>query len=434
MLNILIISDEAKNIASLFKAAGFSSDAQNPSKQNSASESTPPKAEAYDIAFLDLDTENWQQRLLEARHTMPVIAFALPDLKRAIEAMKLGASDFLEKPLTGDALSLVIEKHKKQILNHKYGFDEIIGMSRPMQDVFGLIKKAAASESNVLITGESGTGKELIARAIHRWSPRSEKSFLTINCSAIPDTLLESELFGFEKGAFTGAQYLKKGLLEQADGGTVFFDEIGDVSPLFQTKVLRVLQEGEIMRIGGMRQIKVDVRYIVATNVDLKAACQRNTFREDLFYRLNVINIHLPPLRDRIEDVPLLAKHLIQEHSAKRKDIMIKGITSDALGILMNHTYAGNVRELENIIERSISFANTSEILPADLPPYLLQTTPTKPRAAAQRLRDAIEAAEKDTINAALLESNGNISRAATTLGIFRQQLQRKIKQYRIAT
>ena len=434
MLNILIISDEAKNIASLFKAAGFSSDAQNLSKPNSASETAPPNVEGYDIAFLDLDTENWQQRLLDVRHSMPVIAFSLPDLKKAVEAMKLGASDYLEKPLTGDGLNLVIEKHKKQILNHKYGFDEIIGMSKPMQDVFGLIKKAAASESNVLITGESGTGKELIARAIHRWSPRSDKSFMTINCSAIPDTLLESELFGFEKGAFTGAQYMKKGLLEQADGGTVFFDEIGDVSPLFQVKVLRVLQEGEIMRIGGMRHLKVDVRYIVATNVDLKTACQRGTFREDLFYRLNVINIHLPPLRDRMEDVPLLTKHLIQEHAAKRKDIMIKGITNDALNILMNHTYAGNVRELENIIERAISFANSSEILPADLPPYLLQSAPAKPRPAAQRLRDAIETTEKETISAALLESSGNISRAATALGIFRQQLQRKIKQYKIAT
>jgi DNA-binding NtrC family response regulator len=434
MLNILIISDEAKNIASLFKATGFSSDTQNPSRPGSASEPASPGAEGYDIAFLDLDTENWQQRLLDVRHSMPVIAFSLPDLKKAVAAMKLGASDYLEKPLTGDGLNLVIEKHKKQILNHKYGFDEIIGISKPMQDVFGLIKKAAASESNVLITGESGTGKELIARAIHRWSPRSEKSFMTINCSAIPDTLLESELFGFEKGAFTGAQYMKKGLLEQADGGTVFFDEIGDVSLLFQTKVLRVLQEGEIQRIGGLSQIRVDLRFIAATHRDLKTACQRGAFREDLFYRLNVINIHLPPLRDRIEDVPLLAKHLIQKHATKRKDIMIKGITNDALDILMGHTYAGNVRELENIIERAISFANTSDILPSDLPPYLLHATPAKPRPAAKRLRDAIETAEKETITSALLDAGNNISRAATALGIFRQQLQRKIKQYKIVT
>jgi DNA-binding NtrC family response regulator len=434
MLNILIISDESKNIAALFKSTGFTPDAQNTNRSSDASGKVPDSMQGYDIALLDLDTENWQQRLLEVRQSMPVIAFSHPDLKRAVEAMKLGASDYLGKPLTTETLGQVIEKHKKQILNQKYGFDEIIGMSNPMQEVFGLIKKAAVSESNVLITGESGSGKELIARAIHRWSPRSEKSFMTINCSAIPDTLLESELFGFEKGSFTGAQYMKKGLLEQADGGTVFFDEIGDVSLLFQTKILRVLQEGEIMRIGGMRQMTVDLRYITATNIDLKTACQRGTFREDLFYRLNVINIHLPPLRDRLEDVPLLVRHFIQEHAAKRKDILIKGISNDALNILMGHSYPGNVRELENIIERAISFANTSDILPTDLPPYLLLTTPAKPRPTPQRLRDAIMATEKETITSALLEANGNISRAATALGIYRQQLQRKIKQYNIAT
>src|SRR5574341_1208810 len=246
MLNILIISDESKNIASLFKNTGFSPDTRSPNRGSDTPAVSAAGTEGYDIAFLDLAVENWRQRLLDLRHSMPVIAFSQPDLESAVEAMKLGASDYLQKPLTTEALSQVIERHKKQLLNHKYGFDEIIGMSPPMQEVFGLIKKAAASESNVLITGESGTGKELIARAIHRWSPRSEKSFMTINCSAIPDTLLESELFGFEKGAFTAAQYNKEGLLEQADGGTVFFDEIGDVSPLFQTKILRVLQEGRL--------------------------------------------------------------------------------------------------------------------------------------------------------------------------------------------
>jgi DNA-binding NtrC family response regulator len=434
VLNILIISDEARQLAALFKAAGFSPEARLQGRLNGSPEAPAPGPEGYDIAFVDLDTQNWQERLLDIRHSIPVITFSRPDLKAAVEAMKLGAGDYLEKPLTAEALAQVFERHKRRILNHKYGFDEIIGMSAPMQEIFGLIKKAAVSESNVLITGESGTGKELIARAIHRWSPRNEKSFMTINCSAIPDTLLESELFGFEKGSFTGAQYTKKGLLEQADGGTVFFDEIGDVSPLFQTKVLRVLQEGEIMRIGGMRHLSVNVRHIAATNRDLKAACRSSAFREDLYYRLNVINIHMPPLRDRMDDVPLLARHFISEHAPKRKDIMIKGITSEALNILMNHTYAGNVRELENIIERAISFANTSEIMPADLPPALLQASPAKPRPAAKRLRDSIEAAEKETIVAALLESQGNISRAAIILGIYRQQLQRKIKQYNIAT
>src|SRR5512147_721320 len=401
MLNILIISDEAKDLYALFRSTGFSPDIQDSNRDAASHGSDAPDDAAYDIVFIDLDTANWQERLLEIRHSTPVIAFSRSDLKKAVESLRLGASDYLEKPLTVDSLGEVIARHKKKILSNKYGFDEIIGNSASMQEVFGLIKKAAASESNVLITGESGTGKELIARAIHRWSPRNEKSFMTINCSAIPDTLLESELFGFEKGAFTGAQYQKKGLLEQSDGGTVFFDEIGDVSPLFQTKILRVLQEGEIMRIGGMRQIKVDLRFITATNRDLKVSCQRGTFREDLFYRLDVINIHLPPLRDRMEDVAMLAKHFVQKHAPKRKDVLIKCISSDALGLLLDHPYPGNVRELENIIERSISFANTSEILPADLPPNILQTpAATKPRPTVTRLKEALTTVEKETITA----------------------------------
>jgi DNA-binding NtrC family response regulator len=428
MLNILIITNEAKEIYSLLKSAGFSPDTQDLRQQALGIDQQVSANEPYDLAFLDLDALNWEERLLNVRHRMPVIAFAQPDIKRAINAMKLGASDFLNKPLTSEALTGAIEQHKKKILNHKYGFDEIIGTSPVMQDVFGLIKKAAASESNVLITGESGTGKELIARAIHRWSPRSDKSFMTINCSAIPDTLLESELFGFEKGAFTGAQYTKKGLLERSDGGTVFFDEIGDVSLLFQTKILRVLQEGEIMRIGGMRQHTVDLRFIAATNRNLETACQRGTFREDLYYRLNVINIHLPPLRERKEDVPFLVKHFIQEHAAKRKDLHIKGITVDAMNILSGYSYPGNVRELENVIERAISFTSTPEILPGNLP-ATVQQTPVKIRSASTHLREVLVAAEKDAI-----VSGGNISRAATSLGIYRQQLQRKIKQYRIAT
>jgi DNA-binding NtrC family response regulator len=433
MLNVLIISDEAKELYALFKSAGFSPDTQDLRGQALSADPRPAGREAYDIAFLDLDMPDWQDRLLDVRLRMAVIGFSRPEIRKAVEALKLGAADYLEKPLTTKALTEVIERHKKKILNQKYGFDEIIGTSRVMQDIFGLIKKAAASESNVLITGESGTGKELIARAIHRWSPRSDQAFMTINCSAIPDTLLESELFGFEKGAFTGALYMKKGLLEQSDAGTVFFDEIGDVSPLFQTKILRVLQEGEIMRIGGMRQLKVDLRFIAATNRDLKAACTRGAFREDLFYRLNVINIHLPPLRERMEDVPFLVKHLLKEHAPKRKDILIKGIAAETMNILLSHSYPGNVRELENIIERAISFANTQELLPADLPSSLLQM-PVRPRTAVARLRDALTAFEKETISTALLEHSNNISRAAAALGVYRQHLQRKIKQYKIAT
>lgn len=320
----------------------------------------------------------------------------------------------------------------KKILDNRYGFDEIIGTSPSMQEVFELIKKAAAGRSNVLITGESGTGKELVARAIHKWSPRNEKAFMTINCSAIPDTLLESELFGFEKGAFTGAVQKKKGILETADGGTIFFDEIGDVSLLFQTKILRVIQEGEIMRIGGNNHIKVDVRIIAATNKDLEIAVSKGTFREDLFYRINVINIHLPPLRKRKEDIPLLIEHFIKKHAVKRNDLLIKKITGDALNILMNYSYPGNVRELENFIERAISLANTPDISPSDLPSFLMTTAFMK-RKTVPKLRDAISAVEKETIISALNDSGWNISRAAIKLGIYRQQLQKKIRYLKIS-
>jgi len=429
MLNLLIISDESREIYSLLKSNGLHADTRD-SRQKGDTEEDPQWREDYDMAFLDLDIQDWKEKLLGLRQRMSVIAFSKPDVKKAVEAMKLGASDFISKPLTTESVGEVLARHKKRILNQRYGFDEITGVSRPMQDIFGLIKKAAASESNVLITGESGTGKELIARAIHRWSPRSEKSFMTINCSAIPDTLLESELFGFEKGAFTGANFAKKGLLEIADGGTVFFDEIGDVSPLFQIKILRVLQEGEIMRIGGARQLKVDIRIIAATNKDLKACCQRNTFREDLYYRLNVVNIHLPPLRERMEDVPLLVRNFISKHAPKRKDILIKGVTEEAMNILMCYPYPGNVRELENIVERAISFAGTPELLRSDLPPSLLQC-PVKPRPLTRKLKEALAACELEVIESALAESGGNISRAASALGIYRQQLQRKIKSLR---
>lgn len=424
MLNILVISKEPDKIYSLFKSSGASPDTMHELTRS---------GERYDLAFLDLDIENWRDKLMEIRQRMPVIAFGEADIRKAVEAMKLGATDYLLKPLGAQDLDDTISKHKKKILTQKYGFDEIVGTSHPMQEVFGLIKKAAVSESNVLITGESGTGKELIARAIHRWSPRKEKSFMTINCSAIPDTLLESELFGFEKGAFTGANYTKKGLLENADGGTVFFDEIGDVSPLFQIKVLRMLQEGEIMRIGGSRQIKVDVRIIAATNKNLKQACQRGTFREDLFYRLNVINLHLPPLRERIEDIRILTNHFIGSQSHKRKDLLIKGISDEALQILGRYSFPGNVRELENIIERAISFANGPEILPGDLPSYL-RDGDTGLKSPNLKLKDAVSICERDVIISALKEAGGNISRAATLLGVYRQQLQRKLKKLKIAT
>lgn len=428
MRSILLLSDTPKEVLSSFKSIRGKSDSRS-LKQKSISVGTDPlNPLQYDIAFLDLEMADWQKRLLEFRHRMPVIAFSGGNVQKAVEAMKLGASDFLEKPLTPDVIRMIIRRHRKRVLDTPHGFDKTIGTSTLMQEVFGLIKKAAASESNVLITGESGTGKELVARAIHTWSPRKEKSFVIINCSAIPDTLLESELFGFEKGAFTGANYTKKGLLEIADKGTVFFDEVGDVSPLFQTKILRVIQEGEILRIGGMRPITVDVRVIAATNRDLSNATIKGTFRDDLYYRLNVINIDLPPLRNRMEDIPSLIDHFIKKHAHKRKDILIKSISEEAAEILMHYSFPGNIRELENIIERAISFSNSPTILPADLPSYLLQT-PSRKVAPKLKLRNALADLEKELIWSALQRADGNISKAAAELGIYRQQLQRKLKK-----
>ncbi|HMK43734.1 MAG TPA: sigma-54 dependent transcriptional regulator, partial [Dissulfurispiraceae bacterium] len=430
MRKILVISD-SKDMETLLKP--FCSECTVAGHRRRAVAVDQSALDEYDIAFIDLSLNTWREDLLVLRQKLPVIGFSGSDMKAAVEAMQLGASDVIEKTLTRKSLEQIIAKHKKKFLPHSEGFDQIVGKSSLMQEVFGLIKKAAVSESNVLITGESGTGKEPVARSIHRWSPRSQNAFMTINCSAIPDTLLESELFGFEKGAFTGANYTKKGILELGDGGTVFLDEIGDVSPLFQTKVLRVIQEGEFMRVGGGRHMHVDARFIAATNRELRTLCKKGTFREDLYYRLNVINIHLPTLRQRMEDIPLLVRHFIRKYAAKRKDIAIRDITDETMGILMNYPYPGNVRELENIIEHAISFTTGPEILPSSLPQFLQQTTPKK-RTSTPKMRDAVSAYERELIWQALQEARGNISKASQILGIYRQQLQRKIKQLRIAT
>ncbi|PMP71052.1 MAG: hypothetical protein C0186_04395 [Thermodesulfovibrio aggregans] len=423
--SVFVISEEAGKLYRIFDSIGITL-----RKSNKARASTSNNFSNYDIAFLDLDSEGWQKRLIELKQYMPVIAFGKPDIKKAVESMKLGATDFLEKPLKNETVLEIFEKFKDK---PKVEIPGLIGISKIMEDVYCGIRKAALTDSNVLITGESGTGKELVARAIHNLSDRKDNSFIVINCSAIPDTLLESELFGFEKGAFTGATYTKKGLIEWAHKGTLFFNEIGDVSPLFQTKILRVIQEGEFIKIGGAQPIKVDVRFIAVTNKDLIKACKEGSFREDLFYRLNVIQIELPPLRNRKEDIPSLVKFFINKHSSKRKDIHIRGITEEALDALMNYSFPGNVRELENIIERAIAFTNSSEITVKDLPSYIIKSSHSK-KISHGNLKEAINNFEKELIWSALQKTRGNISKAAELLGIHRQQLQRKLKQYKIAT
>jgi transcriptional regulator with PAS, ATPase and Fis domain len=316
-------------------------------------------------------------------------------------------------------------------LETRYSFQSIIGNSPEIRETFRVMRHAASSESNVLITGESGTGKELVARAIHSNSVRARRRFVTVNCGAIPDGLMESELFGHVRGAFTGAVADKKGLVEEADKGTLFLDEIGELSPPLQVKLLRILQEGEFSRIGDTRTGKVNVRVVAATNKDLKRAIADKLFREDLYYRLNVIPIELPPLRKRQDDIPLLVNHFIEKHKNKVAEKNITTIALDAMQALLNYYFPGNVRELENSIEYAIAFTAGPIIQSGDLPKYILENE--KPGRDAQKipimpLKDAKGQFEKNLIIAALVESGGNISEAARLLNVHRQNLQQKIR------
>ena len=316
----------------------------------------------------------------------------------------------------------------------QYEFKNIIGQSKAMQEVFRLMRKAIPTDITVLLTGETGTGKELIARAIHYNGPRKDKLFVAQNCSALPDTLLESELFGHSKGAFTGATSDKKGIFELADGGTVFLDEIADTSPAFQQRLLRVLQEGEIRPLGSEKSIRVNVRIISASNRNLPEAIRAGKFREDLYYRLNVFPIHIPPLRERREDIPLLANHFLEKYRRKLHK-KVPYITKEALKILMAASFPGNVRELENEIERAVALADPGEpVTPELLSPRFSAETPLLPSVLQQSgsLKDITESIERHLISEKLNQFKGNITHTARSLGLSRVGLQKKIQRYGI--
>jgi transcriptional regulator with GAF, ATPase, and Fis domain len=303
---------------------------------------------------------------------------------------------------------------------------DMIGDSTAMQELYRFISKVAATDSNVLIEGESGTGKELVARAIHRHSTRAEKTFVAINCAAITETLLESELFGHEKGAFTGATAQKRGFLEAADGGTVFLDEIGELALPLQAKLLRVLQERELVRVGGTKPIKVDIRVLAATNRTLSEAAKEGKFREDLFYRLNVLSCQIPPLRKRREDIPLLAQHFVEKYSAKcsRK---VRGISKEATASLQRYDWPGNVRELENTIERAVVLGSTPEILRDDLPESVLEVE-SAGEASAGGYHEEVARRKRELILEALEKSDGNFTEAAKLLGVHPNYLHRLVR------
>jgi two-component system NtrC family response regulator len=362
--------------------------------------------------------------------------------KIAVEAMKAGAYDYIVKPFDNDEVRLLIGQALERLalrrqvqqlherLDTAFRFENLLGTSTVMQRVFDIVRKVAATDLTVLITGESGTGKELIANALHQNSPRKGGPFIKVNCAAMARELVESELFGHEKGAFTGAIAAREGKFEAADGGTIFLDEIGDMGGETQAKVLRVLQEQEFERVGGNRTIKVDVRVIAATNRNLQQMMEEGKFREDLFYRLNVVQIPLPPLRERREDIPLLATHFLKE-VADRYGRGAMTLSPDAYGALLSASWPGNVRELKNVIQEAAVLCTAPLIPAAELRITQYAHTPGLTPFATFReaKQQVVEAFERDFISRALRRHQGNITRTAEELGLHRQQLQQKIRE-----
>ena len=391
-----------------------------------------------DLRMPGMDGMALLSRLL-AREPRPVLILltAYGDIETAVEAMKRGAYDFLAKPVNLDRLELLLKralaerqlgaenKRLKAQIDAKYGFENIIGASAPMQEVFDVIRQVAPTRATVLIQGESGTGKELVARALHQCSPRVHGPFVPVHCAALAPTLLESELFGHEKGAFTGATERRRGRFELADGGTLFLDEIGEIDPALQVKILRVLEERRFERVGGTETIEVDVRLVTATNRDLRQQVAEGKFREDLFYRLFVVNVTLPPLREREGDIVLLARHYLQELAAENGKT-ITGITPEAMDALTAYSWPGNVRELRNVIERMVVLSNGEKLTVRDLPAALRGPA----RAATPRSGSALRDAERQMSIDGLRRHKNNRTRAAQELGIHRRTLHRKLNEY----
>jgi len=409
-------------------------------------------AEIYDLVITDVKMPKVDgiEVLRTVKEVSPetvvivITAFATTDI--AVEAMKLGAYDYITKPFKVDEIKLIIQKalekrdlRKENILlkreiASRAGFENFIGKSAAMQKVFALIRQVADTKSTVLISGESGTGKELVARAVHFSSARKDKPFVTVNCGALPETLLESELFGYMKGSFTGATSNKQGLFEAANGGTIFLDEISATTLNLQIKLLRVIQERTFMRVGGTTDIKVDVRVIAASNKDLQSEVAKGTFREDLYYRLNVIPIHLPPLRERKEDIAVLAEHFLNKFTPAGKDP--KKISNEALNFFTNYRWPGNVRELENTIERLVILASGDVISVEHVPDSLKTSIPCPELVPSEipetglNMEELLENAERTLLRKALEKSGGVKTEAARLLGLSFRSFRHRLQKY----
>ena len=370
-----------------------------------------------------------------------IVLTAFGSIEAAVEAMKAGAYDFLTKPLNLDQLELILQRalrsrrledenlSLRSQLDRRFGLEAIIGQTPAMEELFQLIRQVAPTRATALIQGESGTGKELVAHAIHNLSPRARSPFIAVHCAALPQNLLESEMFGHEKGSFTGALERRRGRFELAEGGTLFLDEISEIEPSLQVKLLRVLEERKFERVGGQETLEADIRLVTATNSDLASLVQENKFRKDLFYRLNVLTITIPPLRERRDDIPLLVKHFIAEFS-RENSRKIDDISSDAMAALMAADWPGNVRELKNVIERMVVLCHGSKLSLRDLPPALRAGGNALPTSGIAAAASSIKESNRRMIIAAL-ERNGNSrTLAARELGISRRTLHRKLREF----
>ncbi len=406
-----------------------------------------------DIIMPKMDGTKVLKRVKEIHpETIVIMITAYASTESAVEAMNEGAYDYITKPFNVDEIKVIIKNalergrlekenlHLRRELGKGYSFENIIGISPEIVKVFNMIDRIALTKTNILITGESGTGKELVARAIHNKSPRRDRPFVVINCGGIPETLLESDLFGHVKGSFTGAVTHKEGLFEVADSGTLFLDEVGELTPSIQVKLLRAIQEKTFKRVGGTDEISVDVRIIAATNKDLEKEVIGGNFREDLFYRLNVIELKIPPLKERKEDIPVLAQHFLEKYSTEQGK-KIKKISSYAIEVLKDYSFPGNVRELENIIERSVALESSNIVLPESLAlsMYKEYSMIGKQEGAKEHMGDGfsmeeyISRIETDLIREALLRAGGKKKEAAKILGISYWVLLRKIDRYGIS-
>ena len=460
---ILVVDDERAiciAISRLLRARGYEVDTA-PSAEDAVEKL---EQSVFHLVITDLsmgkmsgmDLLEWTKQ--HSPDTAVIMITAYGSEKTAVEAMKLGASDYVPKPFDNDELELKVarvlessadkreNKRLREQVEKTYRFDSLVGQSPSMQRVFDVIRRVADSDLTVLVRGPSGTGKELVANAIHYNSPRKSKALIKVNCAAFSRELVESELFGHEKGAFTGATATREGKFETADGGTLFLDEIGDMAQETQAKILRVLQEKELERVGGNRTIKVDVRVIAATNQDLEAKVKDGSFREDLFYRLNVVPILLPALKDRAGDMPLLINHFL-EKAADRLDRPRKTISPAATRALLAYEWKGNIRELEHAIEQAVVLAASDEIDVRDLPEAVTGSGGGAPTGAAPDMSGApgavpgtfkeakqqvVESFERRFIEDALDRHDGNISKAAEEMGMYRQHLQGKLAEYKI--